>query len=46
MVAENMGLLPPNSALMIITDQDRKRNEVYVTSDLQNNAVIYIIKEK
>lgn len=46
MVAENLGLMPPNSALMIITDADRKRNEVYVTSDLQHNSVIYIIKEK
>lgn len=46
MVAENMGLMPPNSALMIITDADRKRNEVYVTSDLQHNSVIYLIKEK
>lgn len=45
MVAENMGLLPPNSALMIITDQDHKRNEVYVTSDLLTNAVVYLIKE-
>lgn len=46
MVAENLGLMPPNSALMIITDSDRKRNEVYVTSDLQHNSVIYIIREK
>lgn len=46
MVADNLGLMPPNSALMIITDADRRRNEVYVTSDLQHNSVIYIIKEK
>ncbi len=44
--AENLGLTPPNSALMIITDGDRKRTEINVSSDLQNNAVIYFIKVK
>jgi outer membrane protein OmpA-like peptidoglycan-associated protein len=44
--AENLGITPPNSALMIITDGDNKRTEVNVTSDLHNNAVIYFIKVK
>lgn len=42
--AENLGLTPPNSALMIITDGDNKRTEINVSSDLQHNAVIYFIK--
>jgi outer membrane protein OmpA-like peptidoglycan-associated protein len=44
--AENLGLTPPNSALMIITDGDNKRTEINVSSDLQHNAVIYFIKVK
>ncbi len=44
--AENLGLTPPNSALMIITDGDNKRTEVNVSSDLEHNAVIYFIKVK
>jgi outer membrane protein OmpA-like peptidoglycan-associated protein len=42
--AENLGLTPPNSALMVITDSDHKRTEVNVASDLNNNVVIYFIK--
>lgn len=44
--AENLGLTPPNSALMVITDGDKKRTEVNVTSDLLHNSVIYFIKVK
>ncbi|HEY1020633.1 MAG TPA: OmpA family protein [Sediminibacterium sp.] len=44
--AENLGLTPPNSALMIITDGERKRTEINVTSDLEHNSVIYFIKVK
>ena len=44
--ADNLGLTPPNSALMIITDGDNKRTEVNVSSDLEHNAVIYFIKVK
>jgi outer membrane protein OmpA-like peptidoglycan-associated protein len=44
--AENMGLTPPNSALMIITDGENKRTEVNVASDLEHNTVIYFIKVK
>lgn len=42
--AENLGLTPPNSALMVITDADNKRTEVSVSSDLNHNVVIYFIK--
>lgn len=41
--AENLGITPPNSALMIITDGN-KRTEVNVTSDLDHNTVVYFIK--
>lgn len=44
--AENLGLTPPNSALMIITDGENKRTEINVSSDLEHNAVIYFIKVK
>lgn len=44
--AENLGLTPPNSALMVITDGENKRTEVNVTSDLEHNTVIYFIKVK
>jgi outer membrane protein OmpA-like peptidoglycan-associated protein len=42
--AENLGLTPPNSALMVITDAQNKRTEVSVSSDLDHNVVIYFIK--
>lgn len=42
--AENLGLTPPNSALMVITDAQNKRTEVSVASDLNHNVVIYFIK--
>lgn len=44
--AENLGLTPPNSALMVITDGHNKRTEVNVSSDLLHNSVIYFIKIK
>lgn len=42
--AENLGLIPPNSALMVITDGEGKRTEVSVTNDLEHNTIIYFIK--
>ena len=39
MVAENMGRIPPNTALMIVYDGD-KRYEVRLTSTEQKNAMI------
>ncbi len=44
--AENLGLIPPNSALMVITDGEGKRTEVSVTNDLEHNTIIYFIKGK
>lgn len=44
--ADNLGLIPPNSALMVITDGEGKRTEVSVTNDMAHNAVIYFIKPK
>lgn len=39
MYAENLGSIPPNTALMIITDGD-KRYEVRITSDLKKSGTI------
>lgn len=39
MYAENLGTIPPNTALMIVTDGP-KRYEVRITSDLQKSGVI------
>lgn len=44
--ADNLGLISPNSALMIITDGYRKRTEISVTNDLKHNSLIYFIKPK
>lgn len=42
MVAENLGSIPPNTALMIVTAGDQ-RYELFVTSTEQKNAVVKII---
>ena len=39
MVAENLGRIPPNTSLMLVTDGD-KRYEVRITSTEQKNAMI------
>lgn len=39
MYAENLGLIPPNSAIMIITDGEH-RYEISLTSDYQKNAAV------
>jgi hypothetical protein len=41
MVAENLGEIPPNTALMVIT-AGKKRFEVYLTSTEQKNAKVVI----
>ena len=41
MFAENLGKYPPNTALMIIFDGE-KRNEVYLSSSLTQNATVRI----
>ncbi len=39
MYAENLGILPPNTALMVVTDGD-KRYEVRIASDLKKSGTI------
>jgi hypothetical protein len=45
MVGENLGSIPPNTALMIVNDGD-KRYQVYLTSDNKKNAMVRFIYEK
>ena len=42
MYAENLGSIPPNTALMVVNDGD-KRYEVRISSDLQKSGVIRFI---
>jgi len=42
MVAENLGSIPPNTALMIVT-AGSQRYELFVTSTEQKNAVVKIL---
>ena len=42
MYAENLGEIPPNTALMVITDGD-KRYEARISSDLKNSGTIHFI---
>jgi hypothetical protein len=44
MYAENLGTIPPNTALMVITDGS-KRYEVRITSDLQKSGTIKFVKK-
>lgn len=45
MYAENLGAIPPNTALMIVTDGD-KRYEVRITSDTEKSgSVVFVHKE-
>lgn len=45
MYAENLGTIPPNTALMVVTD-GKKRYEVRITSDLQKSGVINFVHAK
>ncbi len=45
MVGENLGSIPPNTALMIVKAND-KRYQVYLTSDDKKNAMVRFIYEK
>ena len=45
MVGENMGTIPPNTALMII-NTGGKRYQLYITSDEQKNAMVRFVYEK
>lgn len=45
MVGENLGSIPPNTALMIVY-AGNKRYQLYLTSDEQKNAMVRFIYEK
>jgi hypothetical protein len=45
MFADNLGSIPPNTALMIVSD-GKKRHEVRMTSNLEKNAVLRIRRKK
>ena len=45
MYAENLGSIPPNTALMVVTDGP-KRYEVRITSDLQKSGTIRFVRKK
>lgn len=45
MVGENLGTIPPNTALMIV-NAGEKRYQLYLTSDEQKNAMVRFIYEK
>lgn len=45
MVAENLGTIPPNTALMVLT-AGQKRYELFLTSTEQKNAVVRVEFEK
>ena len=45
MYAENLGIYPPNTALMVITDGD-KRHEVYLSSSLTQNSSVILKRKK
>ena len=45
MFANNVGLIPPNSAVLILYD-GRKRYEIEMNSDLQKSATIRLKKNK
>ncbi|OSZ79944.1 hypothetical protein CAP36_01375 [Chitinophagaceae bacterium IBVUCB2] len=45
MFAENLGLIPPNTALMIVND-GKNKHEIRLTSSLEKNATIRIRRRK
>lgn len=45
MVGENLGTIPPNTALMIVTAAN-KRYQLYLTADDKKNALVRFIYEK
>ncbi|MFI5129027.1 MAG: hypothetical protein ACHQFX_03510 [Chitinophagales bacterium] len=45
MFADNLGSIPPNTALMIV-DDGKKKYEVRITSTLQNNGTLRIKRQK
>ncbi len=45
MYADNLGTIPPNTALMIVTDGD-KRYEVRITSDTEKSGSVVFVHQK
>ena len=45
MFADNLGSIPPNTALMVVTD-GKKRYEIRMTSNLEKNATLRIRRKK
>jgi hypothetical protein len=45
MFAENLGRIPPNTALMIIHD-GIQRHEIFLTSTLNSNGTVRIRRKK
>ncbi len=45
MVADNLGSIPPNTSLMVIT-ADKKRYEIFISSSEQKNAKVVIVWKK
>jgi hypothetical protein len=45
MYAENLGRIPPNTALMVLTD-GKNRYEVFMSSSLTENATIQVKRKK
>jgi hypothetical protein len=45
MFADNLGTIPPNTALMIVTDGD-KQHEIRLSSSFEKNATIRIRRKK
>ena len=45
MYAENLGTIPPNTALLIVTDGD-KRYEVRITSDTEKSGSVVFVHQK
>jgi hypothetical protein len=45
MFAENLGRYPPNTALMVVYDGE-KRHEIYLSSSLTQNASVRIRRQK
>ena len=45
MVADNLGSIPPNTSLMVIT-ANKKRYEVFISSSEENNAKVVIQKKE
>lgn len=40
LAAENLGTIPPNTALMVVTTRSRKKYEIYLNSSMEKNAVV------